>query len=129
MMPELATRTKTLILRASGIPLGPNARVHWRVRSKVNGALRDEVAWQARDFAARYGTFKHANVRIVLVRIRGREMDPDNAIACCKTLIDGLVRGGLLVDDRRENITLTVDQEQAAKGGSRGARLEVAVEV
>jgi len=128
-MPELATRTKTLILRASGIPVGPNSRLHWAARHRLNAPLRDEVAWQAKWFAERHGTFAHAAVRIVLLRVGGSAMDPDNAIACCKGLVDGLVRGGLLVDDKRENITLTVDQEKAARGGTRGARLEVSVEV
>lgn len=43
--------------------------------------------------------------RVTLTRFYGgrqRELDPDNAMAGAKCVIDALVRCGLLVDDRRE---------------------------
>lgn len=114
-------RTWRFVLDA--IPPGPNDRLHWAGRSRQSAPLRDSVAWQAK--AARLSgapLLDRAQVTITLYRVAGRERDHDNAVATVKPLVDGLVAGGLLVDDSPAHIALEVQQE---RGACRGVHIVV----
>lgn len=114
-----AAPARTWTITVDDIPPGPNQRLCWQARNRLTAPIRDAVAWQVTAVRPAFPV-ERAHVAITLYRRMGPPMDPDNAVACCKALIDGLVRGGLLADDRR--ITLEVKQE---RGERRGARIVV----
>lgn len=116
-----AVSARTWTISVGDIPPGPNQRLHWVQRNRLTAPIRDAVAWQA--LTCGRPKLVKAHVAITLYRRMGPPMDPDNAVACCKALIDGLSVGGLLADDR--HITLEVKQERAEK---RGARIVVSEE-
>lgn len=64
-----------------------------------------------------------AHVRITIRR--RRLLDPDNAYASVKDLLDGIRDAGLILDDSEERITLEVNQEKAGKGEDEGTRIEI----
>lgn len=77
--------------------LSPNGRLHWREKAK-----RVKVA---RSIA--YHTWKNlfgaptwsVPVTVAIHVQRGRIIDADNALACCKPLIDGIFGGNATPDD------------------------------
>jgi hypothetical protein len=99
------------------VPVGPNSRtgllrMHWAKRSRYN---RD-WAWLLRSALGNVALFepppkRQAEVRIT--QIRKRLMDPDNAVAACKPILDACVSLGLIEDDDQKHVALFVDQEMA----------------
>lgn len=55
-------------------------------------------------------SLRRAGVRFTLFRVR--PLDPDNAAASCKDLLDGLVRAKILPDDAIWQIEFSVTQEK-----------------
>lgn len=53
---------------------------------------------------------------VSIERHGGRIMDPDNLVAGCKAVIDGLKDNGLIVDDDPEHLVLNVVQFPGGKG-------------
>lgn len=82
--------------------LQPNARVHWAVRMKATRKARVE-AWASCQVAMHeqgvQGQWKAAECRAVWFARDSRRRDRDNLLATLKATFDGLVDGGLLVDD------------------------------
>lgn len=64
-----------------------------------------------------------AHVRFTIRR--RRLLDPDNAYASIKDLLDGIRDAGLILDDSEERITLEVNQEKAGKGEDERTRIEI----
>lgn len=74
----------------------PNLRKHWTSRASVVKSFRMHAfcAWRA----AGSPRFDAPVVCQITIR-RARKIDPDNALACCKALIDGIFGGNLTPDD------------------------------
>ncbi|MFI5270030.1 MAG: hypothetical protein ACHQ7M_21850, partial [Chloroflexota bacterium] len=84
--------------------------------------FHDAVAWQARAMGLKQPV-QYAHVVATLVYRRRPVRDVDNATASLKPVLDGLVAGGLLVDDGPDHLSLHVRQEL---GPQRLVRLEIA---
>ena len=80
--------------------LSPNSRCHWRVKRRAVKQLRDTTSLAAEIVAATMDEPWHAvNIQANYYYTCRRRRDPDNLIAMLKPAIDGLVVGGVLVDD------------------------------
>lgn len=64
-----------------------------------------------------------AHVRFTLRR--HRLLDPDNAYASVKDLLDGVRDAGLILDDSEKRITLTVNQEKISKDRREETTIEI----
>lgn len=77
----------------------PNGRGHWAARAQARQALAQRVALAARaaglprPLPPPVGLAAHWQFPVA------RRRDPDNLAALLKPVVDGLVRGGWLVDD------------------------------
>lgn len=85
-------------------PLSPNSRCHWRVKHAASKRLKEVTAIATRvAIALLEESIKPPYHEITLLATYyntcRRRRDPDNHIAKLKYAIDGLVLGGLLVDD------------------------------
>jgi len=89
------------------IPIPPrslsvNSRVHWAVRMKATKRCRVD-AWAAVQVAMHEqgvkGKWTHCECRVVWYARCNRRRDKDNLLASLKATFDGLVDGGLLIDD------------------------------
>lgn len=111
------------IIVVPGHPLSPNGQAAAPLRTRLSDkrAYRDMVAWQVRA-AHRGPPLERARVTITLLRTDSQFYDPDAAVGTCKRLVDGLVHGGLLVDDSKDHIELVVRQE---RGDARSCRIVV----
>jgi Holliday junction resolvase RusA-like endonuclease len=95
---------EALLLTVSIPPrtLSPNARVHWAVLMKAKRQVRVE-SWASVQIPMHEqdvkGGWKGAECRVVWYARDSRRRDRDNLLASLKATFDGLVDGGLLVDD------------------------------
>jgi hypothetical protein len=71
--------------------------------------FRDSIAWQAR-VVRPARLLESRRVVVTLAYSRPPFRDPDNALASCKSLVDALVIGGLIVDDGPGRVTLSIEQ-------------------
>lgn len=94
-------------------PLTNGSRGHWSVYQKKLAAAQIMV-WSAAKQANLQPIKERAIVTITLVFPVKRRRDADNCHARCKGLLDGLVRGGWLVDDSVDHIELRVVAEVRA---------------
>jgi hypothetical protein len=94
----------------------------WQKRRRLVQPLADAVAWQARALGLPR-PLDRARVQLTLVYTRGPLRDADNALASCKELLDGLVRGGLLVDDGPDHVELAALVQ--VLGAQNGVTIEV----
>tara|TARA_R100000152_G_C6782033_1_gene218069 strand:- start:332 stop:706 length:375 start_codon:yes stop_codon:yes gene_type:complete len=92
-----------IVTKIPSAALSANSRKHWRVKHKASKSIKESTAkivereieiqkpkglrWHAIVLEAIY--YHHVN----------RRRDPDNLVALLKYPIDGLVLGGLLLDD------------------------------
>ncbi len=74
----------------------PNKRGHWAKLAKVKHHHKETAAlcWMA---AGRPRSRESVHVEVIIRR--GRFIDQDNALACCKALIDGLFKDAITPDD------------------------------
>ena len=86
--------------------LWPNSRVHWRVKARATKKYRESgylAAIAARNLRLRDETlnlpWRSATVQSYCYFATRRRRDPDNCLASLKGGFDGLVSGGILVDD------------------------------
>lgn len=85
--------------------LSPNARVHYHVRARAAAQTRADAAYAAMHALDQAGfrappRWKRARIVYVWCVKSGTYPDPDNAVARCKPVLDGLVDAGVLSDDR-----------------------------
>lgn len=85
--------------------LSPNARVHHFARARAAADTRTDAAYTAMRALDDAGfrappRWRRARVTYVWRTRRGAHPDPDNAIARCKPVLDGLVDAGVLENDR-----------------------------
>lgn len=91
-----------LILPINVGPLSPNVRAHWAAKRRHAKTI-EKVC-----FAVWYDAGKPRASGPVLVTItlrRSREMDKDNALACCKSAIDAVFKGCVTPDDGPDYVT------------------------
>jgi hypothetical protein len=77
---------------------GPNGR-DWKAKARAAAAWRVLVAKALEVLGDRRPRWERASVAYELFT-RGGEIDPDNRVALGKPILDGLVAGGVLPDDR-----------------------------
>jgi Holliday junction resolvase RusA-like endonuclease len=91
-------------------PLANGQHGHWSTRQK-----KLEAAQQRTWISARYWDWKpivgRARVTVTLVFPQNRRRDTDNLYARVKGVVDGLVKGGWIVDDSTEWLELIVRAE------------------
>ena len=93
--------------------LSPNGRLHWREKAKrvKSAKSRAYFAW----IAAGKPTWS-VPVTVAIHVQQGRVIDADNALACCKPLIDGIFGGNATPDDSAQWVEfLPVTFETGAK--------------
>lgn len=95
--------TLTIHLARPNSQLGPNARVHWAARSRMVAASRRTAETVAA--AVWHGItpprWAYATARVLWVMpSKAHHPDPDNAIACLKSSLDGLAAWGVVANDR-----------------------------
>jgi hypothetical protein len=90
-----------LELELPGLPKSANARLHWRARHKENLAWEEAVGWAVK---GKLPSAPLARARLTCVRCSSVAADSDNVVAGFKPVIDALVKTGVLVNDKWENI-------------------------
>lgn len=91
----------------------PNNRGHWRKLYRIKKAMREAAQWA---WVAAGKPVSDVPVRYSILIRRARRIDGDNAIACCKPLIDGLFHKAVTPSDSGRWVTLgTVTQETGKK--------------
>lgn len=83
--------------------LNPNARVHWGQRSRLVASSRRSAATiaEATWNGVQPPRWKYATVRVLwIMPTKHHHPDPDNAIACLKSSLDGLAGWGVVENDR-----------------------------
>ena len=98
-------------------------RQHWAARRRTEGVLAEDLAWQVR-IVRPVHTPRRISIRATLTHRSARyALDPDNAVAGLKPLIDQLVRGGLVADDGPAHVAILPVVQQV--GATDGVKLEV----
>jgi Holliday junction resolvase RusA-like endonuclease len=64
-------------------------------------------------------------VRVKITVYRGKEQDPDNAVASVKPILDALVEAGWLRDDTSEWLVLEVEEVKGTKKKDRRTVIEL----
>jgi crossover junction endodeoxyribonuclease RusA len=94
--------------------LSPNARVHPLQRAHNARRWRCMTCYVARGALVEAGLvaprWKRAHVQYTWRSSRGPLPDPDNVIARCKAVLDGLVDAELLADDREVSVAARVER-------------------
>lgn len=102
---SLGTGTTVTIPGDPYAQLSPNLRLHYRERAKRVAAWRERarLAWLQGE-----RTEYKEKVRLEILVRRARTVDPDNLLAACKGLVDGLVsrpgQPGLLRGDTAKDV-------------------------
>lgn len=101
--------------------LSLNSRVHWGKRFRLNTAWKLAAWLHAMDIANRCKLRKPlgpSRVHVEFVVAQRRRRDADNAMACVKPILDGLVAAGWFPDDSTEHVqpsvSFTVDPKNAS---------------
>lgn len=98
-----------IITKIPSAALSPNSRSHWRVKHKASKSVKKATAAGVHialliDGKPEDLPWHEVELQATYYHKCKRRRDPDNLIALLKYPIDGLVMGGLLVDD--DQITL-----------------------
>ena len=93
-----------VITKIPSASLSPNSRSHWRVKHKASKAIKRSTALGVRIALALDGKpedlpWHEVELQATYYHKCKRRRDPDNLVALLKYPIDGLVLGGLLIDD------------------------------
>jgi hypothetical protein len=112
----------TLTIDVPGCPdagLSPNARLHWRPRSRIVAEAKGHAKWAAHDvmpFAEDWPAFDGSvMVRATIAWAKGRRIvDGDNALAMLKPYVDGL--NGIVWRDDKLCTFAPVVQERDPEG-------------
>jgi Holliday junction resolvase RusA-like endonuclease len=100
----------TITTELPAAPLSPNSRSHWRVKHAASKRLKGataaatETALALDSNSSLQPPYHEVSLLATYYHTCRRRRDPDNHIAKLKYAIDGLVAGGLLIDD--DKITL-----------------------
>src|SRR3990167_3231811 len=86
--------------------LSPNSREHFMVKARAVKAQREEVGWLAKVQWHDQSPMRHARISYRFIVQDKRHRDIDNLIASAKSMVDGLVDGGVLEADDAEHLAL-----------------------
>ena len=97
--------TRAVTIRVEGRPPTPNARRHWRGIATDNAHWK-EVGRRATIAAlpAGWRPLDRCRMTVLFIVPDHRDRDDDNLIAAQKPCLDGIVRGGAILDDSRRVI-------------------------
>lgn len=85
-------------------------KMHWRHRHRLSKQLKREIGLLMMSSRLNKSLYPLQRAVVKVTSYRKQLLDPDNLIAGAKPYIDALVTNKLLVNDRPENIELTVNQ-------------------
>ena len=85
--------------------LNPNKRLHHHKRARLLRDAKEEVGWLILQQGRPQKPIEKAHIAITWVAGDKRRRDPDNLFASMKAYIDGLVAGGLIIDDSAEHVS------------------------
>lgn len=91
-----------VIIPLSHLPdpdLSPNKRLNWRAKYRITKEAKDEIFWIVKQVWQNRPPLERAKISYYFYTKDNRGRDLDNLIASCKAYQDGLVAGGLLIDD------------------------------
>ena len=86
----------------SGLPppdLSPNSRIFWRKRSAIVKQEREYARLLALQNKGTWAAPENAVISFEFYSSTRKVFDPDNAIAACKSWVDGLKDAGILKSD------------------------------
>lgn len=111
-----------IITKIPSAALSPNSRSHWRVKHRASKSVKKATAAGVQialliDGKPEGIPWHKVELQATYYHKCKRRRDPDNLIALLKYPIDGLVMGGLLVDD--DQITLKPVQRLIDKDNPR----------
>ena len=92
-------RTVKITLPLPSKQLSPNARCHWRVKSKAVKAARTLAYCEAINAGCAGEKWKSATMQATFYFNLNRGRDKDNAASSLKSHVDGITLAGLLVND------------------------------
>jgi len=102
-LPSHSPETYSLTIEIPGLPsINTASNNHWRVRARNNKTWKRAVVHFA--LAAGLPPEPLWKAKVVCTRHSAREPDFENLAHSFKPLIDGLVTGGVLVDDNQQVI-------------------------
>jgi len=93
--------------------VSPNFRGHWHLVSQAKRTFKEATRLSI-PLEARSNPPKFASAKLSVsftIPDRRHYKDTDNALACLKSAIDACVVAGILVDDKRYNLSLNPDIE------------------
>ncbi len=102
------------IIMAGWLPpadLSPNARVHWRAKHRATRQVRKDVWFQVQAAGWPRQEQHGPRRRLTITMTRPRRLDPDNAVAICKAIVDGVREAGALWNDSAPHCEVAVRQE------------------
>lgn len=107
----MITTTKGIEVRIKlprGLGVSPNERVHWSVRSRRNGDVRQAACIASLLIRDHPQTpLDHVTIEFEVVWPKGsRRRDGDNLLAALKPCLDGIVDGKVIVSDAPDHCTL-----------------------
>ncbi|MDF3607531.1 hypothetical protein PE067_16105 [Paracoccus sp. DMF-8] len=95
--------------------LSPNARVHWAAKARIAAKVRKDACYLCQGACVRALPWDRMHVAIEFQPASARRYDLDNAVARCKSLLDGL-SDATGIDDSRW--TLALSRGPVVKGGA-----------
>jgi hypothetical protein len=90
-------------------------KMKWPARHRLSKRLKREVGLLILSSRLKKSLYPLQRAVVSITSYRKALLDPDNLTAGAKSYIDALVTNGLLIDDKPENIKLTVNQVRAGK--------------
>ena len=89
--------------------LSPNGRAHWAERYRDAQAMMNHVIILVLEAGKPPKPFERATLTMRWEAKDRRRRDYDNLLAATKPALDGLVQGGVLVDDNTECLSLVLE--------------------
>ena len=96
--------------------LSPNSRVYRTERWAAVRATREAIYWQVVKAQWPRQAKDGPRRRLTIHMTRPRLMDPDNAVALVKSVVDGVRQAGALHDDGERWLELVVTQAKGRAG-------------
>lgn len=109
-LPAASGPQRLVILDWIPAPLANGSHGHWSTRQKKLEAAQIMV-WASAKHAGWIGAHAKSRLTVTLVFPQNRRRDTDNLYSRVKGVVDGLVKGGWIVDDDTEHLELIVRAE------------------
>ena len=95
-----------LILPFPPIELNPNKRLHWSKKAKAASVMRLAGKVVSKKYAGVFSKKDILQLHMMFFPPTRRRLDLDNAMASCKSIIDGVADGLLINDSQIKRITV-----------------------